>query len=104
MPPKGLPHPPFESVTQRAAKAPAARHGAKLTVNWVMSLVNDYIGDDTTVIAETGDSLFAAADLVMHHDVQFIGQAFYLSIGYALPAVLGASIARPGSPSSSINR
>jgi TPP-dependent 2-oxoacid decarboxylase len=96
MPPKGLSHPAFESVSQRAAKARAARHGAKLTVNWVMSLVNDYIGDDTTVIAETGDSLFAAADLVMHHDVGFIGQAFYLSIGYALPAVLGAAIADPG--------
>jgi indolepyruvate decarboxylase len=31
----------------------------------------------------------------MHHDVGFIGQAFYLSIGYALPATLGASLADP---------
>ena len=38
---------------------------------------------------------FAAADLVMHHDVGFIGQAFYLSIGYALPATLGAALADP---------
>ncbi|MFA5955231.1 alpha-keto acid decarboxylase family protein [Hyphomicrobium sp.] len=96
LPAAGLSHPRFESVSQRATKAPAARPGAKLTVSWVMSRVNGYIGDDTTVIAETGDSLFAAADLVMHHDVGFIGQAFYLSIGYALPAVLGASIADPG--------
>jgi indolepyruvate decarboxylase len=31
----------------------------------------------------------------MHHDVGFIGQAFYLSIGYALPATLGAMLADP---------
>ncbi|KUO66927.1 MAG: hypothetical protein APF80_14340 [Alphaproteobacteria bacterium BRH_c36] len=31
----------------------------------------------------------------MHHDVGFIGQAFYLSIGYALPATLGAAVADP---------
>lgn len=95
MPAQGLPHPPFESVAKRDAKPSIARRGAKLTVDKVMSRVNDYIRDDTIVVAETGDSLFAAADLVMHHDVGFIGQAFYLSIGYALPAVLGASIAAP---------
>lgn len=95
MPAGGLSHPAFESVSERVAKAPAARPGAKLTLNWLMRRINDEIGDDTTVIAETGDSLFAAADLVMHHDVGFIGQAFYLSIGYALPAVLGALIADP---------
>ncbi|MFT3733275.1 MAG: thiamine pyrophosphate-binding protein [Hyphomicrobium sp.] len=96
MPRQGLAHPPYKSVSERETKAPTALPGAKLTVNWLMRRINDYIGDDTTVIAETGDSLFAAADLVMHHDVGFIGQAFYLSIGYALPAVLGASIADPG--------
>jgi TPP-dependent 2-oxoacid decarboxylase len=95
MPSSGLSHPPFESVSERATTAESARPGAKLTFNWLMKRINDYIGDDTTVIAEAGDSLFAAADLVMHHDVGFIGQAFYLSIGYALPAVLGASIADP---------
>jgi indolepyruvate decarboxylase len=64
-----------------------------LTVSRVMSRINAFLGPETTVIAETGDSLFAAADLVLHHDVGFIGQAFYLSIGYALPATLGAALA-----------
>jgi TPP-dependent 2-oxoacid decarboxylase len=95
MPMEGLVHPPFESVSATQTKAPAPRRDKDLTVNWVMRRINDAIGDDITVIAETGDSLFAAADLVMHHDVGFIGQAFYLSIGYALPAVLGASLADP---------
>ena len=72
-----------------------AEPGRALTVSRVMKRINAFIGDDTTVIAETGDSIFAAADLVMHHDVGFIGQAFYLSIGYALPATLGAALADP---------
>lgn len=93
MPPGGLPHPPFASVSTASEAAFVPEPGRPLTIRRVMARMNGFIGDDTTVIAETGDSLFAAADLVMHHDVGFIGQAFYLSIGYALPATLGASLA-----------
>ncbi|MEB3248877.1 MAG: thiamine pyrophosphate-dependent enzyme, partial [Merismopediaceae bacterium] len=33
----------------------------------------------------------------IHKDADFIGQAFYLSIGYSIPACLGAAIADPQS-------
>jgi TPP-dependent 2-oxoacid decarboxylase len=95
MPGAGLDHPPFTSMAQLLDSRLIAEPGRKLTVNRVMRRINAFIGDDTTVIAETGDSIFAAADLVMHHDVGFIGQAFYLSTGYALPATLGAALADP---------
>ena len=95
MPKVGLSHPPFTCVSQLFDTAFVAGVGRKLTIERVMRRMNVFIGDDTTVIAETGDSIFAAADLVMHHDVGFIGQAFYLSIGYALPATLGAALADP---------
>ena len=95
MPKTGLVHPPFKSVSQLLDTNFVAEPGRALTVNRVMKRINAFIGEDTTVIAETGDSIFAAADLVMHHDVGFIGQAFYLSIGYALPATLGAALADP---------
>jgi TPP-dependent 2-oxoacid decarboxylase len=91
----GLSHPPFTSVAERHKPSFTPQPGRKLTIGRVGQRLNDFIGKDTTVIAETGDSLFAAADLVMHDDVGFIGQAFYLSIGYALPATLGASFADP---------
>lgn len=95
MPKGGLSHPPFASVATRLDLSFAAEPGRKLTIARVARCINAFLGDDTTVIAETGDLLFAAADLVMHHDVAFIGQAFYLSIGYALPATLGAALADP---------
>lgn len=92
----GLAHPPFTKVSDTVGAAFVPEPGRRLTIARLMQRMNAFIGDDTTVIAETGDSLFAAADLVMHHDVAFIGQAFYLSIGFALPATLGASLAAPG--------
>lgn len=95
MPEAGLSHPPFTSVSRLFDTGFVAEPGRKLTVSRVMKRINAFIGNDTTVIAETGDSIVAAADLVMHHDVGFIGQAFYLSIGYALPATLGAALADP---------
>jgi indolepyruvate decarboxylase len=95
MPVGGLPHPPFTSVSKLLDTTYTVQPGRTLTVDHVAKRINAFIGDDSTVIAETGDSIFLAADLVMHHDVGFIGQAFYLSIGYALPATLGAALADP---------
>ena len=95
MPKAGFSHPPFKNVSELLDVRFVPEPGRRLTVDRLMKRINGFIGEDTTVIAETGDSLFAAADLVMHHDVGFIGQAFYLSIGYALPATLGAALADP---------
>ena len=95
LPAAGLKHPPFTGVAKLLDTKFTAEPGRALTVARVMKQLNAVIGENTTVIAETGDSIFAAADLVMHHDVGFIGQAFFLSIGYALPATLGAALADP---------
>jgi TPP-dependent 2-oxoacid decarboxylase len=95
MPLKGLSHPAYTSVSHLVETSFEARAGKRMTVERLIKWLNTLISDKTIVIADTGDALFAAADLVMHHDVGFIGQAFYLSIGYALPATLGASLADP---------
>jgi indolepyruvate decarboxylase len=95
MPEGGLAHPPFTSVSDLFDAEFKPEPGRALTLARVMKRINAFLDGNTNVIAETGDSIFAAADLVMHHDVGFIGQAVYLSIGYALPATLGAAIAAP---------
>ncbi len=53
------------------------------------------LGEKSIVIAETGDALIATIDLVLYGDTEYIGQALYTSIGYAVPACLGAAIAAP---------
>jgi TPP-dependent 2-oxoacid decarboxylase len=46
-------------------------------------------GTPQTVIADTGDALISMIDLAMPGHTEFIGQAFYLSIGFSVPAALG---------------
>jgi TPP-dependent 2-oxoacid decarboxylase len=60
------------------------------------TLGNHGLGNNAITIAETGDALVATIDLVMHSNHDFIAQAFYTSIGYAVPACLGAALASPG--------
>jgi len=47
------------------------------------------------VIADPGDALFASSELVIHRQTEFISPAYYTSMGFAVPAALGAMVARP---------
>ena len=70
----------------------------KLTNARFYDRVNRFIGElegESIVIAETGDALIATIDLVLYGDTEYIGQALYTSIGYAVPACLGAALAAP---------
>ena len=49
-----------------------------------------------TVIADIGDSLFGAADLEMHRRTEFLSPAYYTSMGFAVPAAVGAGHGQPG--------
>jgi TPP-dependent 2-oxoacid decarboxylase len=59
--------------------------------------INHFLEDGFIVIADTGDAIVATMDLLMYKETDFIGQAFYLSIGYSIPACLGAAMASPHS-------
>ncbi len=50
---------------------------------------------EITVIADIGDSLFGAADLEMHRQTEFLSPAYYTSMGFGVPAAMGASMANP---------
>ncbi len=70
----------------------------KLTNIRFYNRINRFISElpgESIVIAETGDALIATIDLVLYGNTEYIGQALYTSIGYAVPACLGAAIAAP---------
>ncbi len=46
-------------------------------------------------MADVGDALFGAADLFIHHRTEFLGPAYYASMGFAVPAGIGAQLADP---------
>ncbi len=47
------------------------------------------------MIVDVGDALFGAADLFVHQRTEFLGPAYYASMGFAVPAAIGAQLANP---------
>jgi indolepyruvate decarboxylase len=64
-----------------------------LTIKRFFDRMSHFIKDNSIVIAETGVSLFSAAEMLMPEAATFIGQTFYGSIGYTVGATLGAGMA-----------
>ena len=67
----------------------------KLTVQRLFQLLNSFISKQTIVVTDVGDSLFGAADLFIRQRTEFIGPAYYASMGFAVPAAIGAQVADP---------
>jgi indolepyruvate decarboxylase len=67
----------------------------KLTVQRLFERLNAFVTDKTVVVADVGDALFGAADLFIRHRTEFLGPAYYASMGFAVPASVGAQLANP---------
>ena len=65
----------------------------KISVKYVFEYLNSRLTDDMIVLADVGDALFAGADLIMHRKTKFLSPAYYASLGFAVPASIGAQLA-----------
>jgi indolepyruvate decarboxylase len=72
---------------------PRSGHGKKITVKYVFEYLNSCLTDDMIVLADVGDALFAGADLIIHGNTKFLSPAYYASLGFAVPASIGAQLA-----------
>jgi indolepyruvate decarboxylase len=68
---------------------------APITLRGLFRFLDTVLTEKTLVIADVGESLFAAADLHVRHIFEFLSPAYYTSMGFAVPAALGASCADP---------
>lgn len=66
-----------------------------LRVSRMMPILNELLGKDNIVIADIGDSLFSATELVAREQTDFLSPAYYASMGFAVPATVGACVAKP---------
>ncbi|THJ20163.1 MAG: alpha-keto acid decarboxylase family protein [Nitrospira sp. CG24E] len=66
-----------------------------VTLNGLFRHLDSLLDERTIVIADVGESLFAAADLHVHRRCEFLSPAYYTSMGFAVPAAVGASFADP---------
>jgi indolepyruvate decarboxylase len=57
--------------------------------------VQDWLPASTTVAAEIGTAFYGALDLRLPPESDLLSQPVWSSIGFTLPAVLGAALARP---------
>lgn len=68
---------------------------APITITRLMDRLDEQLQGNTIVVADIGDALFAATELTTHGRTEFLSPAYYTSMGFAVPAALGAQIARP---------
>jgi indolepyruvate decarboxylase len=66
-----------------------------ITITRLMRRLDEQLEDGTIVIADVGDALFASTELTTHNRTEFLAPAYYTSMGFAVPAGLGAQTARP---------
>jgi indolepyruvate decarboxylase len=84
-----LPRPPSQaSFRPRRGETP-------IGVNRLFERLNAFLTEETMVVADVGDALFGAADLFIRHSTEFLGAAYYASMGFAMPASIGAQLASP---------
>jgi TPP-dependent 2-oxoacid decarboxylase len=69
--------------------------GTRLTVKRLFERLNGFVSENTVVIADVGDALFGATDLFIRHRTEFLAPAYYTSMGFAVPACVGAQLANP---------
>jgi len=78
----------------RAAIDTADGGGAALRVGEILTVVNEFLAAHKRymVVAESGDMLFGGLDVRVPHGGTYLAQGFYASMGFAVPAALGAQI------------
>jgi len=68
-----------------------------VTIRRLFERLNAFLTDQTVVVADVGDALFASSDLFIFHSTEFVGPAYYTSMGFGVPAAVGVQLARPRS-------
>jgi indolepyruvate decarboxylase len=71
-----------------------ARDDHQIRVGQVLLAVNEFLADHRhyMVVTESGDMLFGGLDVRVPHDGTYLAQGFYASMGFAVPAALGAQL------------
>ncbi|MEK6618232.1 MAG: thiamine pyrophosphate-dependent enzyme, partial [Nitrospirota bacterium] len=82
---------PAQETTSQASPAP----NAAVTIRGLFAHLDRLLDEKTVVIADVGESLFAAADLRVHKRSEFLSPAYYTSMGFAVPAAVGVGFADP---------
>ncbi len=85
-----IPHTP-----EKPEPLSAAEKSEPITLNHFFRILGLHIGPNDTITCDTGDALFGAIGLRTQTSNNFLSDAYYLSMGFAVPAAIGACAAQP---------
>ncbi len=86
---------PIPRVQSLATETFTLRPEQPITITRLIARLNESLTDETVVIADIGDALFSATELVIRGRTEFLSPAYYTSMGFSVPAALGTQYARP---------
>ncbi len=92
---RGISSPPV-TVTDGGEQGPEPPAEAELSQKYLWDKLSEALTPGNVVVADQGTCFYGMADHRLPHGVTFIGQPLWASIGYTLPAALGAALANPG--------
>lgn len=90
--PKHFRHPNPYSTPRPLARDELTR---PLDMAQVMRILALYLNEDCCVVSDVGDAIFGAVGIRTNRRAEFIAPAYYLSMGFAVPASIGVEVANP---------
>jgi TPP-dependent 2-oxoacid decarboxylase len=85
----------FTTIPDKSAlKAYKLKNERPITTQAVFEILQTFVTDDMLWVADVGDCLFGASDLVLPEN-SFIANAYFSSLGFAVPGAVGAALAAP---------
>lgn len=88
---------PHPQIPRPIPPAPwVATEGAPMTIARLFQCLNAFLEETDIVVADVGDALFGSTDLYVERSA-FVSPAYYLSLGFGVPAAIGVQLARPTS-------
>ncbi|HEX2056096.1 MAG TPA: thiamine pyrophosphate-dependent enzyme, partial [Nitrospiraceae bacterium] len=86
---------PSRLPTSKSSTEPMPPPHAAVSLQGLFRHLDGLLDEKTLVIADVGESLFASVDLHVHRRFEFLSPAYYTSMGFAVPAAVGAGFADP---------
>lgn len=91
------PRPKAEVAAKPEPKPLTYKKDDPINVESFFALLGENLPEDATLVCDTGDALIGASTLRTSKRNNFLADAYYLSMGFAVPASVGAMAANPDS-------
>jgi indolepyruvate decarboxylase len=87
----------FKHPNPHAEPRPLGKHELTdpLTMTEVIRILSLHLDENCCVVSDVGDAIFGAVGIRTARRAEFIAPAYYLSMGFAVPASIGVETANP---------